>query len=232
MLKKSLLLIVLGIGVVTAQTNPEIFKALNFRFVGPEGNRTIAIAGVSGDPMTNYIGAASGGLWKTMDGGLNWEPVFDNQDVSSIGAIAITPGNKDVVWVGTGETFLIRPAHAMGDGIYKSTDGGKTWEHMGLEKTGRIGRIVIHPTNPDIVYVAALGHTYAPQQDKGVYKTTDGGKSWKRILFVDETTGAADIALDPKDPNRLLAGMWSVQINTWGLNSGGPGGGVYRSLDG
>lgn len=232
MLKKSLLLIVLGIGVVSAQTNPEIFKALNFRFVGPEGNRTIAIAGVSGDPMTNYIGAASGGLWKTMDGGLNWEPVFDNQDVSSIGAIAITPGNKDVVWVGTGETFLIRPAHAMGDGIYKSNNGGKTWEHMGLEKTGRIGRIVIHPTNPDILYVAALGHTYAPQQDKGVYKTTDGGKSWKRILFVDETTGAADIALDPKDPNRLLASMWSVQINTWGLNSGGPGGGVYRSLDG
>ncbi len=215
-----------------SQTDPAVFENLEFRFIGPEGNRAIAIAGVPGDPMVNYIGAASGGLWKTDDGGVSWEPVFDGQDVSSIGSVAITPTNPDIVWVGTGETFVIRPAHAMGDGIYKSTDAGKTWTHMGLGKTGRIGRILVHPTNPDIVYAAALGHTYGPQQERGVYKTTDGGKTWRQILFVDENTGAAELALDPKDPNRLLAGMWSVHINTWGLNSGGPGGGVYRSTDG
>ncbi len=215
-----------------AQVEPAVFKQLKFRFVGPEGNRAIAIAGVPGDPMTNYIGAASGGLWKTTDGGIKWKPVFDGQEASSIGSIAIAPSNPEIVWVGTGETFLIRPAHAMGDGIYKSEDGGETWQHMGLPKSGRIGRIVVHPTNPDIVYAAALGHTHAPQQERGVYRTTDGGKSWEQILFVDEGTGAADLAIDPKDPDRLIAGMWSVQINTWKLNSGGPGGGVYRSMDG
>ncbi len=215
-----------------AQADPAVFNQLEFRFIGPEGNRAIAIAGVPGDPMINYIGAASGGIWKTDDGGVSWKPVFDDQDVSSIGSLAIAPSNPDVVWAGTGETFVIRPAHAMGDGIYKSTDAGKTWAHMGLEKTGRIGRIIVHPTNPDIAYAAALGHTYGPQRERGVYKTTDGGKTWKQILFVDENTGAAELALDPENPNRLLAGMWSVHINTWGLNSGGPGGGVYRSTDG
>ena len=215
-----------------SQPEPAVFQNLEFRFIGPEGNRAIAIAGVPGDPMVNYIGAASGGLWKTDDGGVSWKPVFDDQDVSSIGSVAISPTNPDIVWVGTGETFVIRPAHAMGDGIYKSTDAGKTWTHMGLEKTGRIGRIIVHPTNPDIVYAAALGHTYGPQQERGIYKTTDGGKTWRQILFVDENTGAAELALDPKNPNRLLAGMWSIHINTWGLNSGGPGGGVYRSTDG
>ncbi len=215
-----------------AQTDPAVFENLKFRFIGPEGNRTIAIAGVPGDPMVNYIGAASGGLWKTTDGGINWDPIFDDQDVSSIGSLAISPTNPSIVWVGTGETFVIRPAHAMGDGIYKSEDGGKTWKNMGLEKTGRIGRIIVHPTNADIVYAASLGHTYGPQQERGVYKTVDGGKTWKRIFFVDEHTGAAELAIDPKNPERLLVGMWSIHINTWGLTSGGPGGGVYRTTDG
>ncbi|MGB3144790.1 MAG: glycosyl hydrolase, partial [Maribacter sp.] len=217
---------------IFAQTDPTVFENLNFRFIGPEGNRTIAMAGVPGDPMITYIGAASGGLWKTTDAGIKWNPIFDDQDVSSIGSLAITPTNPDIVWVGTGETFVIRPAHAMGDGIYKSEDGGKTWKNMGLEKTGRIGRVIVHPTNPDIVYAAALGHTYGPQQERGVYKTEDGGKSWKRIFFVDENTGAAELAIDPKNPDRLLVGMWSIHINNWGLNSGGPGGGVYRTTDG
>ena len=214
------------------QADPAVFQKLEFRFIGPEGNRAIAIAGVPGDPMVNYIGAASGGIWKTADGGVSWNPIFDDQHVSSIGSLAIAPGEPDIVWAGTGETFVIRPAHAMGDGIYKSTDAGKTWTHMGLDKTGRIGRIVVHPTNPDIVYAAALGHTYGPQRERGVYKTTDGGKTWKQVLFVDQNTGAAELAIDPHNPDRLLAGMWSVHINTWGLNSGGPGGGVYRSTDG
>ncbi|MEH6745980.1 MAG: glycosyl hydrolase [Maribacter arcticus] len=215
-----------------AQTQSSVFENLKFRFIGPEGNRTIAIAGIPEDPMTTYIGAASGGLWKTTDAGTTWKPIFDDQEVSSIGSLAITPTNPDIVWVGTGETFVIRPAHAMGDGIYKSIDGGKTWKNMGLEKTGRIGRVIVHPTNPDIVYAAALGHTYGKQQERGVYKTVDGGETWKRIFFIDENTGAAELAIDPKNPNRLLVGMWSIQINTWGLNSGGPGGGVYRTTDG
>ena len=215
-----------------AQPDTSVFKNLKFRFIGPEGNRTIAIAGVQGDPMTTYIGAASGGLWKTTDAGITWDPIFDQQDVSSVGSLAITPTDPDIVWVGTGETFVIRPAHAMGDGIYKSEDGGETWKNMGLEKTGRIGRVLVHPTNPDIVYAAALGHTYGPQQERGVYRTKDGGETWKRILFIDENTGAAELAMDPKSPDRLLVGMWSIHINNWGLNSGGPGGGVYRTTDG
>jgi photosystem II stability/assembly factor-like uncharacterized protein len=208
------------------------YKSHNFRFIGPEGNRAIAIIGEPGNPMVNYIGAASGGLWKTEDGGINWRPIFDDQDISSIGSIHLAPSDPNKVWVGTGETFVMRPAHAMGNGIYYSPDAGKTWQHKGLEKTGRIGRVIVHPTNPDIVYAAALGHTYGPQQDRGVYRTKNGGDTWEKVLFVDEGTGAADLAMDPSDPNILYAGMWSVHINTWGLNSGGPGGGVYKSTDG
>ena len=212
--------------------DPSIFTDLNFRFIGPEGNRAIAIAGEPGNPMVNYIGAASGGLWKTEDGGVRWRPITDSLNVSSIGSIALAPTNPNEVWIGTGETFVIRPAHAMGDGIYKSENAGKTWERKGLEKTGRIGRVIIHPTNPEVVYAAALGHSYGPQEDRGVYRTKDGGKSWERILFTDEGTGAIDLAIDPQDPNTLYAAMWSIHINTWGLRSGGEGGGIYKSIDG
>ncbi|MEO1055221.1 MAG: glycosyl hydrolase, partial [Bacteroidota bacterium] len=209
-----------------------VFGEMKYRFIGPEGNRAIAIVGEPGNTMINYIGAASGGIFKTEDGGVTWKPIFDDYGVSSIGSLAIASSDVNQVWAGTGETFVIRPAHAMGNGIYKSTDKGESWTNMGLEKTGRIGRVVVHPSNPNIVYAAALGHTYGPQQDRGVYRTKDGGKSWERVLFVDENTGAADIAMDPSNPNILYAGMWSIHINTWGLRSGGAGGGVYRSLDG
>jgi photosystem II stability/assembly factor-like uncharacterized protein len=234
-MKKTLLRIALFLCIPFAifpQADPSVFENLKFRFIGPEGNRTIAIAGVPGNPMITYIGAASGGLWKTTDAGVSWKPIFDDQDVSSIGALAITPTNPDIIWAGTGETFIIRPAHAMGDGIYKSEDAGKTWKNMGLGKTGRIGRILVHPTNPDIIYAAALGHTYGPQQERGVFKTIDGGQTWKRILFIDENTGAADLAIDPKNPNNLMAALWSIHINTWGLHSGGTGGGIYRTTNG
>lgn len=210
----------------------ETFENLNFRFIGPEGNRAIAIAGVPGNPMINYIGAASGGLWKTIDGGINWDPITDSLDVSSVGSIAIAPSDENQIWMGTGETFVIRPAHAMGDGIYKSMNGGKSWERKGLEKTGRIGRVIVHPTNPDIVYAAALGHTYGSQKERGVYRSKDGGETWNQVLFVDEGTGASDITIDPQNPNILYAAMWSVHINTWRLRSGGPGGGIYKSIDG
>ncbi|MEZ5044676.1 MAG: glycosyl hydrolase [Saprospiraceae bacterium] len=234
-MKKTLylgLFLLLSTLIRAQKVDPATFENLSFRFIGPEGNRAIAIAGVPGDPMVNYIGAASGGLWKTTDGGLNWQPIFDKEGVSSVGSVAIAPSNPNQVWVGTGETFVIRPAHAMGDGIYKSTDAGKTWKNMGLAKTGRIGRVVVHPHNQDIVYAAALGHTYGPQTDRGVYRTNDGGKTWKQVLFVDEGTGAADLTIDPQNPDILYAAMWSIHINTWGLNSGGPGGGIYKSMDG
>jgi photosystem II stability/assembly factor-like uncharacterized protein len=226
------LFILFSVSINAQEINPGIFRNLEYRFIGPEGNRAIAIAGVPGDPMVNYIGAASGGLWKTTDGGVRWNPVTDSLNVSSIGAVAIAASDPDQVWIGTGETFVIRPAHAMGDGIYKSSDAGASWQRMGLEKTGRIGRVIIHPSNPQIVYAAALGHTYGPQEDRGIYKTVNGGKSWEKVLHVDPGTGAADIAMDPSDPSILYAAMWSVNINTWGLNSGGPGGGIYKSIDG
>ena len=145
----------------------ENFESLDFRFIGPEGNRAIAIAGEPGNPMISYIGAASGGLWKTTDGGVRWVPMTDSLNVSSIGSIAIAPSDPKQVWIGTGETFVIRPAHAMGDGIYYSPNSGTSWVLMGLEKTGRIGRIIVHPTNPEIIYAAALGHTYGPQEERG-----------------------------------------------------------------
>lgn len=216
-----------------AQTSlDDQFGSQRFRFIGPEGNRAIAITGEPGNPMVNYIGAASGGLWKTENGGLNWRPIFDDQDISSIGSVALAPTNPKQVWVGTGETFVIRPAHAMGNGIYFSPDAGRTWEHKGLEKTGRIGRVIVHPTNEKIIYAASLGHTYGPQQERGIYRSKNGGDTWERVLFVDENTGASDLAIDPNNPEILYAAMWSVHINSWGLNSGGQGGGVYRSLDG
>jgi len=207
------------------------YAGLAYRFIGPPGNRVSAVVGVPGDPNTYYAGAASGGVWKSTDGGFHWKPIFDDQPAQSIGSIAIAPSDPNVVWVGTGEPF-IRSDVSLGNGIYKSTDAGKTWTHMGLEKTGRIGRVVIDPRNPDVVFAAAIGTCYGPQQERGVYRTTDGGKTWDRVLFVDENTGASDLAMDPTNPRILFAGTWPIDIKTWGRKSGGPGGGVYVSRDG
>lgn len=211
--------------------DPALFSQLKFRFIGPDGNRAIAVVGEPGNPNVSYLGAASGGIWKTEDRGVTWKPVFDEMDDSSIGALAIAPSNHQQVWAGTGESFLIRPAHAVGNGVYKSSNGGKTWKHMGLEKSFRISRVIVHPTDTNTVYVGVLGHTHGPQQEKGVYKTTDSGKTWSRVLFVNEFTGASDMSIDSKNPNVVYAGMWQAEIKTWNLNSGGPGSGVYRSKD-
>jgi photosystem II stability/assembly factor-like uncharacterized protein len=208
-----------------------IYGALQYRFIGPPGNRLSAVAAVPGDLNVYYAGAASGGVWKSTDGGNRWRPIFDDQPAQSIGAITLAPSNPDVVWVGTGETF-IRSNVSIGNGIYKSVDAGATWTHMGLEKTGRIGRVIVHPRNADVVYAAAVGHAYGPQQERGVFKSSDGGRTWDRVLFVDENTGASDLAMDPVDPDVLVAGMWTVDIKTWGRTSGGPGGGVYMTKDG
>jgi photosystem II stability/assembly factor-like uncharacterized protein len=211
--------------------SPEVYSSLKFRHIGPEGNRVIAIAGVCADQRIIYVGAASGGIWKTEDGGLTWMPVFDDQDVSSIGALAVAASDPNIVWAGTGETN-IRSSISIGNGIYKSVDGGSSWEKMGLERTGRIGRVVIHPQNPNIVLAAAMGHCYGPQEERGVFRTDDGGKTWKRVLFTDKNTGASDIAMDPQNPRNLIAGMWPLEIKTWQRKSGGENGGLYRSKDG
>ncbi len=209
----------------------EAFEQLEYRHIGPQGNRVIAATGVAGQPNIYYIGAASGGIFKTEDAGTTWKPIFDDQEVSSVSALAVASSLPSVVWAGTGETFL-RSNNSIGNGIYKSVDSGKSWTHMGLEKTGRIGRIAIHPQNPDIVFAAALGHCYGPQPERGIYRTTDGGDTWERVLFVDEDTGAADVVMDLNNPQILFAGTWQVITKTWGRESGGPGSGIYRSRDG
>jgi photosystem II stability/assembly factor-like uncharacterized protein len=219
---------------IAAAQSPEIssnlLNPLRFRYIGPVGNRVIAAASVPGDPNIYYAGAASGGIFKSTDGGLHWEPIFDDQTVSSIGSLAIAPSDPNVIWAGTGETF-IRSHISVGAGIFKSTDGGKTWSLMGLEKTGRIGRVVIDPRNPDVVLACALGHAYGPQPERGVYRTADGGKSWQQVLFVDQNTGCSDIAMDPNNPRILYAGMWQLSLSTWNRTSGGPGSGLYKSTD-
>jgi photosystem II stability/assembly factor-like uncharacterized protein len=220
----------IGSGFNSADQNP--FSNLRFRFLGPDGNRACAVVGEPGNPNVSYVGAASGGIFKTSNAGVSWQPVFDDMDNSAIGALAISESNPKQVWAGTGETFIIRPAHPNGNGIYKSTDAGKTWKNMGLKNTVRISKVLVSPTDSNTVYVAALGHTGGPQQERGVYKTTDGGVTWNRVLFVDENTGCSDISINPKDPNNLVAAMWQVQMNTWNLNSGGPGSGFYKTTDG
>ena len=208
----------------------EHLEQLKFRHIGPVGNRVVAVTGIAGDPLVYYVGAASGGIWKTIDGGLNWKPVFDKHPVHSIGALAAAPSEPEVIYAGTGEAF-IRSNVSVGNGVWKSTDGGDNWEHLGLEKTGRISRIIVHPDNPDMVYVAALGHGYTPQKDRGIYKSTDGGKTWEQVLHVDENTGASDLVMDPHNPRVLFAGMWHLELRPWTRTSGGPGSGIYRSLD-
>ena len=209
----------------------QVLDSLRWRHIGPEGNRFSAVAGIPGNTRVYYVGAASGGIYKTTDGGVHWSPMFDLQPVQSIGSLAVAESDPNVVWAGTGEG-KIRSHISIGQGVYKSTDAGETWRMMGLEKTGRIPRTIIHPTNPDIVYVCALGHSYGDQPERGVYRTTDGGVTWTRTLFVDEKTGCSDLAMDPANPRILFAGMWQFVIHTWGRRSGGPGSGLFMSRDG
>ena len=208
-------------------------EAFRFRAMGPAvGNRISAAAGVPGDTSTYYVGAASGGIWKSTNGGAAWSPIFDNQPVAAIGALAVAPSDHKTIWAGTGEAWAIRDSDMMGDGIYKSVDSGQTWTHMGLDETGRIGRIVVHPTDANIVFACALGRVTGPQQERGVYRTTDGGKTWQRVLFADANTGCSGLAMDPHNPRVLFAGMWQVEMHTYGMYSGGPSSAVYVSRDG
>jgi photosystem II stability/assembly factor-like uncharacterized protein len=213
------------------QVTPDLYRNLTWRTIGPEGNRFTSAVGIPGDPLTYYVGAASGGVWKTTDGGTTWASLFDAQPVQSIGSLAIARSDPNVVWAGTGEAH-IRSHISVGQGIYKSTDAGRTWRLMGLEKTGRIARLVIDPQNANIVMACALGHAYGPQQERGVFRTTDGGTTWTRVLFVDENTGCSELAMNPQNPQVLYAGMWTIEIHTWGRTSGGPGSGLFKSVDG
>ncbi|MBV8456119.1 MAG: glycosyl hydrolase, partial [Acetobacteraceae bacterium] len=221
-------------GVCLAQTyGPEYFKALKWRNVGPvRGGRSIASAGAVGRPNEYYFGAVGGGLWKTTDGGETWNPVTDGQlHSSSVGAVAVSESNPDVVYIGMGEACL-RGNIMQGDGIYRSSDAGKTWQHMGLDDSQTIARIRVHPTNPDLVYAAVFGHPAGPNDMRGVYRSSDGGKTWERKLFRDGKTGAVDLAMDRGHPNVLYAAMWEAYRVSWQMSSGGPGSGLFKTTDG
>ena len=208
-------------------------EPMKFRYMGPApAGRIAAVSGVPGDPNTYYLGSASGGLWKSTDAGQTFAPIFDDQNVSAIGSIAVADSDPNIVWVATGEPWVIRYSDVMGDGVYKSIDAGKTWQHMGLVEMGRISRVVVHPTNPNIVYVCAQGRLTGPQEERGVFKSTDAGATWQRVLFVDRNTGCSGLDLDKSDPNTLIAGTWQIEQHTWAQLSGGPGSGVYITHDG
>jgi len=217
----------------TPTTPADAIRHLRFREIGPAimGGRVDDFAVVESNPNIVYVGLASGGVWKTTNGGITWEPIFDDQPVSTIGDVAVAPSNPSIVWVGTGEPNN-RQSSSWGNGVYKSEDGGTTWQHMGLEQTHHIGRIIIHPHNPDIVYVAALGRLWGPNRERGVYKTTDGGRTWTQVLFVNEDTGVVDLAMDHESPNILYAAAYQRRRTVFGFAGSGPGSGLYRSTDG
>ena len=203
------------------------------RSIGPAGmsGRVTAIDVVHRSPDIIYLGTASGGLWKSTGGGVTWKPIFDEQAVSSIGAIAINQNNPDEIWVGTGEGNP-RNSQASGNGVYRSLDGGKTWTHLGLDKTRNIHRIFVHPDNSQVVYVGAIGSAWGDTPDRGLYRTQDGGKNWEQIRYVNKRTGVGDMIVDPSNPNKMLVAMWEYRRWPWFFKSGGTGSGLHLTLDG
>src|SRR4051794_28976228 len=209
-----------------------LFKGMKYRVIGPfRGGRSLTASGIAGDPTTYYFGSTGGGVWKSTDGAMTWTPVFDKEGTSSIGSLAVAPSDPNIVYVGTGEACL-RGNISHGDGIYKTLDGGKTWKNVGLHDSRAIGKVIVNPHNADIALVAALGHPYGPNTERGVFRTIDGGKTWDRVLYKDENTGAVDVAFDPRNSNIVFAALWQVRRTPWTLDSGGPGSGLYRSNDG
>jgi photosystem II stability/assembly factor-like uncharacterized protein len=200
---------------------------LRWRCIGPfRGGRVVAVSGSYDDPNTFYFGATAGGVWKTTDAGTYWRPISDGYfNTASVGALAVAPSDSNVIYVGTGET-TIRLDVSHGDGVYKSTDAGNTWQHLGLQDTRHIGKVRVHPENPDIVWVAALGHAFGPNRERGVFKSTDGGKTWEHVLFVSEKAGAVDLTVDQTNPRILYAGVWEAYRNFWNISSGGPDSGL------
>jgi photosystem II stability/assembly factor-like uncharacterized protein len=213
--------------------DPSLLNALKWRGIGPpRGGRVVAVAGDPSDPMTFYFGACAGGVWKTVDAGVYWRCVSDGFLTSAtIGALAVAPSDPNVIYAGTGET-TIRIDVSYGDGVYRSTDAGRTWQHLGLADTRHIGRICVHPQDPDLVYVAALGDAFGSNEARGVYRSKDGGRTWKKVLYRNADAGAVDLSMDPTNPRILYAGCWNARRSFWHLNSGGPGSGLWRSMDG
>ncbi|GBD32001.1 Xyloglucanase [bacterium HR33] len=216
-----------------ARLTAELLQNFRFREIGPAvtGGRIHDVEALPQDPSTVYVATASGGLWKTTNNGTTWTPLFDDQPVSTFGDVAIAPSNPDIIWAGTGEQNN-RQSTSWGNGVYRSTDGGKTWTHLGLVETRHIGRIVVHPSNPEVAYVAALGNLWKPSAERGVFKTEDGGRTWQKVLYVDTLTGAVDLVMDPSDPNTLYAATYQRLRRAWGFNGGGPGSAIYKTTDG
>ena len=218
-------------GVARGQYDESLFKAMKWRQIGPfRGGRVIAVAGVQGDPNTFYFGGAGGGVWKTTNGGIDWTPLWDKQAVGSIGALAVAPSDPNVIYAGTGEA-CIRGNISHGDGVYKSTDAGKTWVNVGLKDSRHVGRIAVHPRDPNIVFVAAFGHAYGTNAERGIFRSLNGGKTWEKVLYKDEKSGGIDVTFDPTNPHILFASLWEASRSPWGMSSGGPGSGLYRSGD-
>jgi photosystem II stability/assembly factor-like uncharacterized protein len=210
--------------------SPPAFKHLKYRLIGPAaGGRVCRVAGVPGDPLVYYAATAAGGVWKSSDGGISWKPIMDSQPVSSIGSLAVAPSDPNVIYAGAGEAN-VRGDVVVGNGIYKSTDAGKTWKHV-WKQEGQIGTLIVHPTNPDIAFAAVLGHIFGPNPERGIYRTTDGGKTWKQVLGKDANTGASDVCFDPSNPHIVFAGLWQARRLPWDMTSGGPGSGLYVSRD-
>ncbi|HEX4565656.1 MAG TPA: hypothetical protein VH138_03450, partial [Vicinamibacterales bacterium] len=217
----------------TSAVDPALYGGLKWRMVGPfRAGRVNAVTGVPGQPGTFYFGSVGGGVWRSTNAGRTWNPIFDSQNVASIGAIAVAPSNPQIIYVGTGEADM-RDSIQFGDGMYKTTDGGKSWTHIGLETTRQIGRVIVNPRDPNTVYVAALGHVYGPHADRGVYKSTDGGATWQKALYKGDSVGAIDIAFDPSNPQTIYAAMWAVRRPPWFIYApaNAPGSGLFKSTD-
>src|SRR5580704_7283816 len=222
------------IGAAPASAGASYLSNLHWRMIGPfRGGRALAVTGVPGQPDHFYFGAVDGGVWESFDTGRTWKPIFDAADIGSIGSIAVAPSSPNVIYVGSGEADM-RSDIAYGNGMYVSNDAGKTWTHGGLEDSRQIGAVVVDPTNAKIAYAAALGHQYGPNEQRGVFKTVDGGATWSKVLYKDANTGAVSLAMDSQNPNVLYAALWQTRRPPWNVYppSNGPGSGLYKTTDG
>src|ERR1700752_1327782 len=218
---------------VWASNSSDSMPDLHWRMIGPfPGGRTRAATGVRDQPGIFYVGQVNGGVWKTTDYGRTWRPIFDNEDTQSIGAIAVAPSNSSIVYVASGEG-LHRPDLSVGDGIYRSLDGGKTWTHLGLREGQQIPALAIDPTNPNRLFAAVLGHPYGPNAERGIFRSHDGGKAWEKVLYKEEKTGGSDVVFDPKDPQVVYASLWNDRLGPWedGNQYEGTTGGLFKSID-
>ncbi len=224
----------IGVPVSAQDVDSTLFHGMQWRNIGPfRGGRSVAATGVAQHPFTYYFGGVGSGVWKTTDAGQTWVNVSDDTfGTSSVGAITVAPSDPNVVYVGMGEHAVRGVMTSHGDGVYRSTDAGRSWTHLGLDRTRAISRIVVHPSDPDVVWVAAQGAPYGPTEDRGIYRSTDGGATWEKVLYVSETAGASDLSIDPNNPRILYAAFWDHLREPWEVRSGGEGSGIWKTTDG